>query len=274
MLLARVSFIHQFEHEEFELADAAVRYLGALLRNGQICGEYVTGWSEGIFQAYVRLSHRTAIEERYLSEDGRGCLTMVQHQFGCDPVWEILDDNKSVRVPTLKSASSLYLFTHGLDADSPVNHGDRGSGIPLHLLPIDDQLRSELFGWAETYSDLDRVWFRTAALELPTYQQLADLNSELSTLGRDLCRQLEVATGKPTFYYLIRHWGDLAVENNRLCPGCGKTWLQPDSPMPSNIPFHKFHFRCHDCRLVSHRAVCFEADGHPEIGAWQPPENT
>ena len=268
MLLARVSFHHEFEHIEFELADAAVRYLGALLRNGQICGEYVTGWSDGVFQAYVRLSHRTAIEQKYLSDYGRQCLATVQHQFGSDPDWEILDDNISVGVPTLKSATSLYLFTHGLNADSPVNHGDRGTGLPLHLLPVDNELRSELFSWAEAYSDLDRVWFRTTALELPAYEQLAGLQSELTTTGRDLCQQLEVATGKPTYYYLTRHWGDLINEDDRPCPGCGKVWRLKDSPMPSNIPFHKFHFRCEGCRLVSHRAGCFEPEGHPEIGAW------
>ncbi len=268
MLLARVSFIHQFEHEEFELADAATRYLGAMLRNGQICGEYVTGWSEGIFRAFVRVSHRTAIEEKYLSEVGQECLATVQRQFGSAPVWEILDDNISRKVPTLKSATSLYLFTHGLNEDSPVHHGDRGTGLPLHLLPVDGRLRSELFCWAETYSDVDRIWFRTAALEMPAYEQLASINSELALNGRSLCRQLEESVGKPTFYYLIRHWGELATEDNRPCPGCGKAWQQSDSPMPSSIPFHKFHFRCDTCRLVSHRAVCFEPDGHPKIGAW------
>ena len=270
MLLARVTFTPLFEHEEAELVAAAEAYLGALAKNGQICGDHLTGWHDGDFCAYAYLSHRNAVTDRFLSKWGRRDRETVRRQFGCDPVWEILDDDAAVRVSSWKSASSLYLFTHAFDLAGPVVHGDRGTAIPLHLLPVTDRQRERLCTWADSYTSHDRIWFESAALEVSAYEQLADPNSDLCDQGRTLCREVEDAVKRPVFFYLLKHWGEFETEKNRLCPGCGQNWVAPSSPAPSREPFRQFHFRCYPCRLVSHRAVAFDDPERAAIGTYTP----
>ena len=270
MLLARVTFTPYFEHEEAELVAAAEAYLGALVKNGQICGDHLTGWHDGVFCVYTYLSHRNAASDRYLSKWGRHELASVRRQFGCNPVWEILDDEAAARMSTWKSASSLYLFTHAFDVASPVVHGDRGTPIPLHLLPVSDRQRERLCTWSDSYTCHDRIWFEGAALEMDAYKQLADPDSDVSDKGRTLCREVEDAVKRPVFYYLLRHWGDFETENDRLCPCCGRDWVVASSPAPSREPFRQFHFRCDRCRLVSHRAVAFDDAQHAAIGTYSP----
>ncbi|MEZ6129310.1 MAG: DUF2310 family Zn-ribbon-containing protein [Planctomycetaceae bacterium] len=266
MLLAKISFIPHMDHEEAELVAVAEAWLGTLLKNGQICGNHVTGWTDGIYIAYVRMSHRKAGEHRYLSEWGRHTLAAVIGQFGAEPVWEILDDEVAARRPSWKSARSLYLFTHFLHIDSPVFHGNRGTSLPLQLLPTSERLREEIFDWSESCRFHDRIFLESGALELPAYEQLANPASELMSRGRELAKAVETATKKPTYVYLLRHWGHLEFEDIRPCPKCGGGWRDPDSPMPSKEPFCRFHFRCESCRLVSHRAVAFEQNEHWKIG--------
>ncbi len=266
MLLASVSFIPHFDHEEAELLTVAEAHLGTLLKNGQICGNYVAGWSDGAYTAWVYLSHRKAADDGCLSKWGQKTLASVKRQFGCEPIWEILDDEAAARTPTLKSAKSLYLFAHSLKMDSPVCHGSRGTSLPLPLLPISDLLREELFDWSESCRCHDRIFMESGALELASYQQLANARSELAKHGRELTRALETALGKPCYYYLLRHWADPRNEDDRLCPSCGSVWRDPQSPMPSKEPFHRFHFSCTDCRLVSHRGVIVEDNDNWKIG--------
>jgi hypothetical protein len=266
MLLARVTFCPEFEHEEAELVASAEAWLGTLLKNGQICGNWVTGWSEGVYTAYVRLSHRRAAEGRYLSEWGRQNLATVVRQFGAEPAWEILDDEADARHPSWKSAKSLYLFTHFLHVGSPVFHGNRGTSLPLQLLPVHERLREEIFDWSQSCRYHDRIFLESGALELAAYDQLANPASELMIKGRELAKRLEAKAKKPVYVYLLRHWGHPEKEDNRPCPVCGDAWQASDSAMPSKEPFYRFHFRCENCRLVSHAAVAFENNSHWTIG--------
>lgn len=266
MLLASVTFTPYIDHEEAELVAVAEAHLGTLLKNGQIYSNYVTGWRNGSFTAYVHLSHRKASENRYLSQWGQKTLASVVRQFGAEPVWEMLDDEASARGVTSKSARSLYLFAHFLHIASPVFHGGRGVSLPLHLLPISDRLREELFDWGESCRCHDRIFLEGGALEIAAYEQLAAHDSELVTHGRMLAADLETATGIPSYCYLLRHWGHDTDEDDRLCPSCGNPWRVDKSPMPSREPFHQFHFRCEPCRLVSHRGVVFGDKNHWKIG--------
>lgn len=270
MLLARISFVPHMDHEEAELVAVSERFLTALLKNGQIVGEYNTGWRDGIFEAFVSASHRESLHTRYNSRWVAQAAAALKLQFGAEPECEILDDDVSVPVPTLKSATSLYLYGDGLTFGSGVRHGNRGTALPLPLLPIDDDLREDIFLWRQSYVNLDRVWFGGGPLELAAYHQLADPNSELMVSGRALAARLEKEVKMPVFLYLLRHWGDSDTEANRPCPGCGKAWAEENSPAPSHEPFHRFHFRCEPCRLVSHQAVSYDEREMAEIGSFLP----
>lgn len=272
MLLARISFVPHMDHEEAELVAVAERFLTAMLKNGQIIGEYNTGWRDGIFEAFVSASHRESLYARYNSRWVNEAVNALQLQFGAEPDCEILDDDVSLPVPTLKSATSLYLYGDGLTFGTGIRHGNRGTPLPLPLLPIDDDLREEIFLWRQSYVNHDRVWFGGGPLEMAAYCQLADPSSELMVSGRDIALRLEKEVKLPVFLYVLRHWGEMGAEEKRLCPGCGQCWSEKDSPAPSHEPFHRFHFRCEPCRLVSHQAVNFEDVELARIGTFSTEE--
>lgn len=274
MLLASVSFIPHIDHEEAQLVAVAETHLGTLLKNGQICREYVAGWSEGAYVAYVHLSHRTSADNRQLSRWGQKTLAEVKRQYGHEPVWEVFDDEVSARIPTWKSAKSYYLFSHGLTSSSPVFHGGRGTALSLPLLPISDELREDLFDWSENYRSHDRIFLAGGALEMSAFDQLANVNSELCRDGRDLTKQLEAAIEKPCYFYLLRHWAKSEDEDSRVCPSCGEPWRDKRVSAPSLEPFHQFHFRCKPCRLVSHCGVIVEDNENWKIGMYSKPPDS
>ena len=69
MFLARIIFgTHAGStRQRDELSDAAERYLGALLKNGQIYGEFMFAWSNGTLAAYTHVARPDALAERHHS---------------------------------------------------------------------------------------------------------------------------------------------------------------------------------------------------------------
>jgi predicted nucleic acid-binding Zn ribbon protein len=166
------------------------------------------------------------------------------------------------------------LFTHAFTEESPVCCGDTGRPIPAYLLPVSDQTRRGLYGWAGRYSHHDNIFLDCAALEIAAYKQMADPTSRLSVESRKLCADVEKATGKPTFYYLMRYWGRSSGEEKRLCPLCGRKWrVSCDAGAPRETegkkPFWQFAFRCVRCRLVSHLADCDDNQRYARIGEYR-----
>ena len=247
------------------LVDTAEGYLAALLKNGQICQDYLLAWSDGRLVAYTHAAGPEWFAEGSHSQWGISGLNAVNEAFGHRPQWQVLEDNVPKRSPSWRRSSSLYLFTHAFDSASPVCCGDTGLPMPVYLLPISDQSRESIYFWARSYVHYDNIWLGSGALEMPAYKQLADTTSELAETGRKLCGEIETATKKPTFYYLHRYWGRKAGEETRPCPLCGRKW-HVSAVAADKRPFHKFHFRCERCRLVSHCADSFEDERHARIG--------
>jgi predicted nucleic acid-binding Zn ribbon protein len=250
------------------LTDAAESYLSPLLWNGQIYGDYLLAWSNAQLIGYARVPRPDSFARRHHSQWGLSALKKLIEAFGCDPQCRIIDDDVPKRFPVWRRSSSFYLCTHAFDNASPVCCGDSGEPIPVYLLPIPDQDRQDLYSWAGSYKELDKVWLASGALEIPAYKQIADPKSDLSVDGRDLCARIEKATEKPTFYYLTRYWGRNDGEATRPCPLCGGEWRLSDqnADMP---PFPKFQFKCDNCRLVSQIAVSYEDERHARIGEYK-----
>jgi len=250
------------------LRDAAETYLGSLLWNGQIYGDYLLAWSNAQLVGYTRAARPDSFAKRYHSQWGASTLNKLVEAFGRDPEWRIIEDDVPRRFPSWRRSSSLYLFTHAFDVTSPVSCGDSGKLIPVYLLPVSDQNREDLYRWASSYRHLDNIWLDSGALEIPAYKQLADPESDLSAAGRELCARLEKATQKPTFYYLTRYWGRADGEATRPCPLCGGEW-HLSNQNADMTPFHKFSFKCDGCRLVSHIADSYEDERHARIGEYK-----
>jgi predicted nucleic acid-binding Zn ribbon protein len=267
MCLARITFGPDIgsSRERDALSDVGESYLAALLKNGQIYGEYLLAWSNGTLVAYTHVARPDSLAERYHSEWAMSDLNAVAKAFGRVPRCEIIDDDVRKRFRSWKHSTSFYLFTHAFDDASPIRCGDTGRPIPLYLLPITQQARQDLYFWARSYNYHEHIWLGSAALEIPAYKQLADPTSDLSVTGRQLCVDVERATKTPTFYFVDRYWGRNVGEAGRPCPVCGGKW-HSSGTRSDGQPFHRFHFRCKRCRLVSHCADSYDDERHARIG--------
>jgi predicted nucleic acid-binding Zn ribbon protein len=266
MILANVAFGSRTGLED-ECEDVAECYIAALLHSGQLCGEYFVTWTDGVLNAHVMLAGPNAHDLRYHSDWAKRELEKVIEAFGKRPVWRMLDDESTKPAASWEGAPFLYLFTHAFDWASPVCRGDGEGPIPIFTLPISFEQKDGLYAWQRGYSDHDRIWLGSGALEIAAYRQLADPESELSREGRELCRDLEAATGIPTFYYLMRYWARKDGEGMRSCPGCGEHWRVRSNEKRQH--FSDFDFRCEKCRLVAHEGVSTDGGRHARIGEFQ-----
>ena len=241
-------------------------YLGTLIKNGQLYGEYVLTCQRNTLIAFVYFADSEALLEQSHSELGKKQLGLIVKHFEIQPKSTILEEVASAS--DWQSAESFYLFTHLFDSTSPVCHGKTGKPIPTYKLPVSDSIQEGLYFWAESYRHHDAIWLESGVLEIPAYKQLADPHSGLARQGRELCTKIEQATGKATFYYLHRYWGRKGqAEENRLCPVCGCRWHVGD--IANENGFWVFPFRCYPCRLVSHKADSFEDERHARIGEYR-----
>ena len=270
MFLTQITFARAkgIAADEEELEEAADWYLATLLKNGQVYGDRLTGWNRRTLTAYTYLARPDSMAERNHCEFSRAALQAVVELFGQSPTWKILEDNVPKRFPSWKRCTSFYLFTNAFEEASPLCCGDTGQPVPLYLLPISQETREYLCYWSSAYRNHDMLWIGSGALEIPAYKQMADPASELSQNGRDLCAEIQQATGIPTFYYIQRYWGRREGEENRLCPGCGSKW-RVKGTRPQGAPFHQFAFRCKRCRLVSNLACADDDERHARIGEFK-----
>ncbi|MHC4444339.1 MAG: DUF2310 family Zn-ribbon-containing protein [Planctomycetota bacterium] len=269
MILFNVKFGKLSNENKSEAVDLAEGYMATLLHSGQACGEYYLTWIKGVLNAHVMLSGRNAFATRYHSAWGKQELKKIAAYFGHKPQWVALDDDIPSRNTTWRGAPFLYLFTHAFDRTPPVCRGDNGKPIPSYLLPVSSKTRADMYFWSSSYQDHENIWTASGILEIPTYQQLADPQSELSGQGRDICRIVEKATGVPTYYYLMRYWGRRSGEEDRKCPVCGKIWKHAGEGTKGDTEeyqFWRFDFKCDRCRLVSHLATSYDDERHARIG--------
>lgn len=270
MFLARLTFGFDGDKPRGRdaLKDAAEWYLAALLKNGQIYGEYLFAWCDATLVAYTHVARPDALAARHHSEWARSALDSVVEGFGQPPQCEIIDDDVPKRFPSWKRSTSFYLFTHAFDDVSPICCGDTGRPIPLYLFPLPQQIREDIYFWSRTYNYHDNIWLGSAALEIPAYKQLADPTSDLSVTGRRLCADIELATKTPTYYFVHRYWGRTDGEALRPCPVCGGKWHLSGTSTDRH-PFHVFHFRCKRCRLVSHCGDSYDDQRRARIGEFK-----
>ncbi|HEX2746593.1 MAG TPA: DUF2310 family Zn-ribbon-containing protein, partial [Verrucomicrobiales bacterium] len=217
---------------------------------GQICDSYFLAWTKGRLNSNVLLAGKGATAGRYHSPWGKKDLRKVIEAFGRAPEWRILDDRESRPASTWRSAPFLYLFTTALDRDLSVCRGDGKPPVPVFRLPVTWDVKERLYRWKGSYYHHDNIWLACGALERAAYRQLADLKSQLSVEGRDLCREIETATGVPVYYYLMQYKGWRGGEVHKACPGCDGAWRTESLPEPSRR-WWQFIFKCDLCRLVS-----------------------
>jgi len=274
MFIARVDFgkVKKSKENPEELYDLGYGYLCHLLKNGQVYRGFLLGWTKGKLTGHVAMPRPNSFLTKFNCGYSRETLKQLKKAFGQSPQWHLESDPPFERFASWKSASFLYLSTSALDDGPPVCHGDNGSGIPAYLLPLTDIEKERVYFWAGEYHHLDNVWLSSGSLELPAYKEMADLKSELSKEGREICSIIESKIGVPTYYYLTRYWGRAKGEESRVCPECGGKWAHLRSGVEEG-PFHKFSFSCKSCRLASHVGVSIESPARARIGEFHLPKH-
>jgi predicted nucleic acid-binding Zn ribbon protein len=265
MILVEINFGRSRSIQKLEAEDIAENYLAALNRAGQLGDEYFLSWNKGELICDTLMMGTSANTMRFHSDWGKAALKKVVNAFARKPDWKIRDDEVSKRNVSWK-APTLHLFTHALDRTTPVRRGDTGKAVPTFLLPLEFQLKEDIGRWQSEYVLFDRLWLNSGTLEMSAYKELVDLASKLSGEGRELCAAIEKATSVPTYYFLMRYYATEPGDDDRPCPGCGKSW---HLPQPLNAPFHHWAFVCKNCRLVSKAGVEINRR-HAKIGLWKP----
>jgi predicted nucleic acid-binding Zn ribbon protein len=122
-----------------------------------------------------------------------------------------------------------------------------GGTVALYRLPCPATGDySGVLSWTSNYLACDTLQMNSAVGEMFGTRQMADLRSSLSRLGLAVCKEIEILTGRPVYYYLHRASGrSRSKELRRRCPYCDGAWLL-------KTPLHaKFDFRREKCRLLS-----------------------
>jgi len=231
-----------------QLPDEVYGLLGALMRNGQICGDdQPVIVRDDAFVVFVRAPERTAFDPAFHNEEVMHCLDACDERGLAVRFVAEGREYDSAAPCSCEQPAAYVLFTHFHSCEPPVRCLDCFRPIPLYRLSgtqADD--RSDLVSWMSNYRDCDRLQMGCEVLERPALRELSNLDSELSQRGRDLCLRLASACGRPFYYYLYRDADSgRTAERRRLCPGCRAAWHL-------DVPLHDcFDFRCDACALLS-----------------------
>lgn len=240
--------------------DKVQSYLTALLYNGQIVsGHTPTAKVSGGFLVTVALPEADALADRFANKWVRKHLRELA-AVGVDrPQVTHLGTDPESRAPCrCRKRPFLILFTTFLNSEPPLRCGACFGPVALYRVTGTSQTgtHQDVVWWQDTYQSMDWLFIGTGPGERFAHDQLSRFDSELSTDGRELARQLEKKARLPVYHYLSKHFGRSdRAERKRNCPSCGKTWLRKE-------PLHRiFDFQCQRCRLLSNIAFDVRVGG-------------
>lgn len=146
-------------------------------------------------------------------------------------------------------SAGFILWTHFIDAGSPIACASCGQNVPLYRLP--ESVRYPLWNWASAYRKCDWLNMDCGFGERWASRQMRDADSGLMREGRALASMLESACGIPVWVYL---YNDRTVRRFRACcPVCGQDLRRSeDFPQFGGIQTAEYvlmAFLCPECRL-------------------------
>jgi predicted nucleic acid-binding Zn ribbon protein len=221
--------------------------------------------SKKAYTVLVVIPERTSLKPQRFNETIRRALAELSKAgLGKPQVRIIGKDPESPSACTCNAPSSYILYTNFLAVEPPLRCGDCFAPVPLYRIPPTNQSHAadsdasgraeqaaqsygDILYWEQIYRACDRLDIGCGVGERFAMRELYRFDSKLSELGRQICRGIQKATGRPTYYDLHKR---TETRNNkkdraRRCPGCGRKWLLKK-------PWHnRFDFKCDRCHLVS-----------------------
>lgn len=249
MHTAEINFRLKSGAERPKVESAMWSFVAALVRNGQLIDrdDSIVSTADG-YKAMVGLPERDSLRRSRFSRKVRAYLReMEQAGVRLGAVRVLGRDLETRPVCRCRKPSAIVLQTGHLSRESPLECGGCGHVVPLYRVPHTGEHGDydDIRYWVGRYQALDDLWIYSGVGEQFAYRQLSRHDSDLSQLGRSICRRIERKSGLPTYYYLYRWYGrSRASERRRKCPGCGGKWLIEPSWLQND-------FRCNRCRLVS-----------------------
>jgi predicted nucleic acid-binding Zn ribbon protein len=250
---AQLFFRARNSKNDEEVLDKVQSYLAALLHNGQIVGDHPPmAKVSGGYLVTASLPETDALADRFANKWVRKRLRELT-AVGVDrPKVTRLGTDPESRAPcSCRKRPFLILFTTFINAEPPLRCGACFGPIALYKVPATNEAENhqDLLWWQDTYQAMDWLFIGTGPGERFAHDQLSRFDSELSTDGRELAKELQRKVRVPVYYYLSKHFGRSdQAERKRTCPSCGKAWLRKE-------PLHRiFDFECQRCRLLSNVA--------------------
>lgn len=253
MHTAQLLFRAATAKKDVDLLDKVHGCLAALSHSGQIVGDYTPmAKVRGGFIVTASLPEADALADRFANKWVRKSYReLAAVGVGRPKVTRLGVDPQSRTPCRCRKRPFVIMFTTFLNVEPPLRCGACFGPIPLYKVPSTNEAgnHQDMLWWEHTYQAMDWLFIGTGPGERFANEQLSSVDSELSTDGRQLARQLEKKMRAPVYYYLSKHWGRSdQAERKRRCPSCGKTWLRDE-------PLHRiFDFQCRRCRLLSNVA--------------------
>jgi predicted nucleic acid-binding Zn ribbon protein len=254
MFHVEVTFRYAGKPEETDVSQGIHGLLDSLITNGQMLdSDWPIAYTESDCRVVVSCPETTSLQPRNANENVRRYLSDLRSHGLLKPRYHVLGRGiESPMADHCKPPSWHVLITNYLSHESPLMCGEHYLPVPLYRVPHTHHAGpsfEDILCWQREWKCCDELQMACGFGERFATKQMSDLDSPLTTNGRDLCRRIEKLSGVPTYYYLYRGNGrSLTAEQGRPCPSCGKKWLLGN-------PLHDlFDFKCDRCRLVSNIA--------------------
>jgi predicted nucleic acid-binding Zn ribbon protein len=222
-------------------------FIRSLRSNGQLVSRNdVFLFQDNVVTTHVRCLRKDSLDERHNSDYVNQWTTIMMERYGVTITYKYVGEDLAPVATADGASSNSYILYWG--GPSPVRSGDTFRQIPLYQLPYTNTRHrsyDDINSWANSYEEIDGLWFRGTMGEKRFHNYLSDIKSPLTKQGREICSKLEELTGKPSYYYLFNYDSKKMAQH---CPSCGADW-QLDSKL-----LEKFDLKCDDCRLVSEKA--------------------
>jgi predicted nucleic acid-binding Zn ribbon protein len=223
-------------------------FLAALNKNGQLIDQHWNLVEEtDALRLYCIAPDQDSLDSKYYNVYCQKHLSKLVNLSSRVPEYRLIGRTVGLSDSCTCTNPNYYiLFTTFLAEYSPISCGDCNLPVPLYKLPVINEEKdyNAVLYWEETYQSCDTLFILSDTGERFGRRQISDINSSLSKLGIELCKEMALKAQKPFYYYLHKQNG----RQEKVCPMCGHDWVLPS-------PLHKLYsYKCDHCSLVADRS--------------------